>query len=281
VLPQDPKYPGRIRLGPDWYVLAGNWMTEWERTGDPRWRDRIQAGVDSILEMPYWLRSGVHNGLNPDLGGNKIGPLKGRGSMTVGYDPANGKLFPIPDPIEKQQVPVLYNLSTIQGGAEVMFELVPLLGRKDFENAWLQYARLGEAPGEVLLKDKATGAEGANGEYVEKAQGGPRLAAYAYAQTKNPAFAKYAIENMSRWRGAAPKPLAGPDVLNPTSEALGVSTNDSAQSGLTMIESLALLGDALPNELPPPPPMQERRGPGRNPQTASAPAPGRPGLDRH
>jgi hypothetical protein len=272
VLPQDPKYPGRIRIGPDWYVLAGNWMTEWERTGDSKWRDRIDAGVDAILQMPYWLRSGVRNGLNPDLGGNKLGPLKGRGSMTVGYDPASGKLLPIPDPIEKQQVPVLYNLSTIQGGAEVMFELVPLLGRKDFATAWLQYARLGEAPGEVLLKDKTTGAEGAHGEYVEKAQGGPRLAAYAYSQTKNPAFARHAVDNMSRWRGAAPRQLGGADVLNPTTEALGVSTNDAAQSGLTMIESLALLGDALPNELPPPPPMQERRG-GQAPASAAAAAP--------
>jgi hypothetical protein len=253
ILPQDPKYPGRIRLGPDWYVLAGNWMTEWERSGDANWRARIDAGVDSILAMPYWLRSGVRNGLNPDLGAGKIGPLKGRGSMTVGYDPASGKLFPIPDPVEQQQVPVLYNLSTIQGGAQVMFELVPLLGRKDFATAWLQYARLGEAPGEVLLKDKASGSEGAGAEYVEKAQGGPRLAAYAYAQTKNPAFARVAIANMSRWQGAVPRALKGADVLNPTSEAPGVSTNDAAQSGLTMIESLALLGDALPQELPPPP----------------------------
>lgn len=258
VLPQDPKYPGRIRIGPDWYVLAGNWMTEWERSGDSKWRDRINAGVDSILQMPYWLRSGVRNGLNPDLGGNKLGPLKGRGSMTVGYDPASGKLLPIPDPVEGQQVPVLYNLSTIQGGAEVMFELVPLLGRTDFATAWLQYARLGEAPGEVLLKDKTTGSEGADGAYVEKAQGGPRLAAYAYAVTRNPAFAKPAIDNLARWRGAVPQRLAGPDVLAPTSEAVGVSTNDSAQSGLTVIETLSLLGDALPHELPPAPPAPDR-----------------------
>lgn len=254
VLPQDPKYPGRIRIGPDWYVLAGNWMTEWERSGDSKWRDRINAGVDSILQMPYWLRSGVLNGLNPDLGGGKIGRLKGRGSMTVGYDPATGKLMPIPDPVEQQQVPVLYNLSTIQGGAQVMFELVPLLGRKDFATAWLQYARLGEAPGEVLLKDKATGTEGGAAQYVEKAQGGPRLAAYAYAQTRNPAFAKVAIDNMARWRGAVPRALSGPDVLSPTTEAPGVSTNDAAQSGLTIIESLALLGDALPDTLPAPQP---------------------------
>ena len=42
------------------------------------------------------------------------------------------------DPVTKGQVPVSYNLATIQGGAEVMFELVPLLGRKDFATAWLQ-----------------------------------------------------------------------------------------------------------------------------------------------
>ena len=260
VLPQDPKYPGRIRIGPDWFVLAGNWMTEWERSGDTKWRDRINAGVDAILQMPYWLRSGVLNGLNPDLGG-KIGPLKGRGSMTVGYDPATGKLMPIPDPIAGQQVPVLYNLSTIQGGAEVMFELLPLLGRQDFSTAWLQYARLGEAPGEVLLKDKATGSEGADARYVEKAQGGPRLAAYAFAQTKNPAFARIAIDNIIRWRGAVPHAVTGPDVLSATTEAPGVSTNESAQTGLTVIESLALLGDALPNTLPPPPPPGEGRRP--------------------
>jgi len=65
-------------------------MTEWERTGDTKWRDRITLGVDSILAMPYWIRSGVRNGLNPDIGGGQIGPLKGGGSMTIGYDPATG-----------------------------------------------------------------------------------------------------------------------------------------------------------------------------------------------
>jgi lysophospholipase L1-like esterase len=251
VLPQDPKYPGRIRIGPDWFVLAGNWMTEWERSGDPVWRDRINAGVDAILAMPYWLRSGVRNGLNPNLGGAKIGPLKGGGSMTVGYDPASGKLFPIPDPVEHKQVPVNYNLATIQGGAQVMFELVPLLGREDWSRAWLQYSRLGGAPAEVLDKDRVTGIEGANAEFVESAQGGPRLAAYAYAQTRNPAYAKRAVAALARYRGADQRLVGGADSLNPVHEAAGVSTNDAAQSGLSIIEILALCGDALPNELPP------------------------------
>jgi hypothetical protein len=250
VLPQDPKYPGRIRIGPDWFVLAGNWMTEWERTGDVKWRERINAGVDSILAMPYWLRSGVRNGLNPDLGKATIGPLKGGGSMTVGYDPANGKLFPIPDPVAGKQVAVNYNLATIQGGAQVMFELVPLLGRADLATAWLQYARLGGAPAEVLDLDRRTGNEGADAQYVEKAQGGPRLAAYAYAHTRNPAYAQRAVAALARYRGASPRLVAGPDSLNPVHEAQGVSTNEAAQSGLSMIEILALCADALPAELP-------------------------------
>jgi len=264
VLPEDPKYPGRIRIGPDWFALCGNWLAEWERTGDTKWRDRITVGVDAILAMPYWIRSGVRNGLNPDIGGERIGPLKGGGSMTVGYDPATGKLFPIPDPVAKQQVPVNYNLSTIQGGAEVMFELIPLLGREDWAKAWLQYCRLGNAPAEVLDKDRTTGTEGADAQYVEPAQGGPRLAAYAYVHTKNPAFAKHAIAALSqRGRGTAnPALISGPESLNPVHEALGVSTNDAAQSSLTAIEILELCADALPTELPPPEaaPARGRRG---------------------
>jgi hypothetical protein len=282
-LPQDPKYPGRIRIGPDWFAFAGNWMTEWERTGDTQWRDKILAGVDSILAMKYWLKSGVFNGLNPDLGKDaegkpRLGPLKGGGSMTVGYDPATGKLFPIPDPIAKEQVPVNYNLFTIQGGAQVMFELVPLLGRADFAKAWLQYCRLSVAPGDVLLKDQETGTEGADARYIEPAQGGPRLAAYAYAHTKNPAFAQRAIGALAeRPRGDARKLtlIDGPDSLNPVHEALGVSTNDAAQSSLTMIEVLALCADVLPHDVPPAPAFGGRGGRGgRGGERAEPPARG-------
>ncbi len=292
VLPQDPKYPGRIRIGPDWFALVGNWLTEWERTGDAKWRDRILTGVDSILAMPYWIRSGVRDGLNPDIGGDKIGPLKGGGSMTVGYDPATGKLFPIPDPLVHDQVPVNYNLSTIQGGAEVMFEVIPLLGRDDWAKAWLQYCRLGgnipESEGgaaalaELLKRDKVTGNERPDASLVETAQGGPRLAAWAYAKTKNPAFAKRAIEALSVLNvGAAdPRLISGPDSLNPVHEAQRVSTNDAAQSSLTAIEILALCADALPEELPPPPANRGfggrgRRGGGRGPAEAGpgGPAP--------
>jgi len=122
-VPGEPQFAARIRIGPDWFAFVGNWMTEWERTGDVRWRDRILAGVDSILAMPYWLQTGVLNGLNPDLPGGGIGKLRGGGAQIVGYDIATGKLTAIRDPLTKGSVPVSYNLATIQGGGEVMFEL--------------------------------------------------------------------------------------------------------------------------------------------------------------
>jgi len=249
----EPHFAVRMRIGPDWFALAGNWMTEWERTADNKWRDRILAGVDSIMGMPFWLQTGQQNGLNPDLPGGAIGPLRGGGgAQVVGYDMATGKLTAVRDPLTKTPLPASYNLATIMGGGEVMFELVPLLGRKDFATAWLQYCRIGGAPAEVLTRDRTTGNEGADGRYILAEQSGPRLAAYAYAHTKSPAFAQKAIEGVLRRGGgyAIPKLLAGPNVLNPAEEALEVGTNEAAQTGLTTIEILELCKDQLPTEAP-------------------------------
>jgi hypothetical protein len=158
-------------------------------------------------------------------------------------------------------LPASYNLATIMGGGEVMFELVPLLERKDFATAWLQYCRIGGAPAEVIKLDQTTGKEGADGHYILNEQSGPRLAAYAYAHTRSPAFAKKAIEGILNRGGgyANPKQLMGPDVLSPAEEALEVNTNEAAQTGLTTIEILELCKDQLPNEAPVRRPREPRR----------------------
>jgi len=259
-IPGEPHFEARLRIGPDWFALAGNWMTEWERTGDTKWRDRILAGVDSIMAMPYWLQTGQRNGLNPDIPGGAIGPLRGGGgAQVVGYDIATGKLTAIRDPLTKTPLPASYNLATIMGGGEVMFELVPLLGRKDFEKAWAQYCRIGGAPADVLERDKTTGTEGSDARYILAEQSGPRLAAYAYAHTKSPAFAEKAVAGLFARGGgyAKPKLLGGPDVLKPAEEALEVNTNEAAQTGLTTIVILELCKDHLPNEAP----VRTTRGP--------------------
>jgi hypothetical protein len=238
----EPRVPGeppvRIRIGPDWFALAGNWMTEWERTNDKRWRDKILAGVDSIVAMPYGPETG-----KPENNSKA-------GAATVGFDNATGKLTMDPDPVTKALAPLNYNLATIQGGGEVMFELVPLLGRKDFEKSWLQMCRIGMADADVYAKDNITGNEGADASYVVPGQPGARMAAYAYAKTGDVAFAKKAIALLlSQGAGfARPKMVSGADSLRPVEEDPRMSTNEAAQSSLSTIEVLELCKDQLPTE---------------------------------
>lgn len=37
--------PSRVRIGPDWTALSGNWFTQWERTNDSQWKDKIVTGM--------------------------------------------------------------------------------------------------------------------------------------------------------------------------------------------------------------------------------------------
>ena len=38
-------------MGLDWMAYSINWMEEWERTGDTKWRDRVLAGMKNIAAL--------------------------------------------------------------------------------------------------------------------------------------------------------------------------------------------------------------------------------------
>jgi hypothetical protein len=201
-----------VRGGPDWLAFVGNWMTEWERTGDTKYRDKILAGMDSIAKMPFGFLTGPN--------------------QLYGYDPKTGQLFAL-----EQRVGT-YNLATIMGGGEVVFELNTLIDHPGWKKAWEQYCRLHTAPQNVVAAD--TGETGADGRYARPG----RLAGYLYSMTKNAAYAQKA------WAGIRPgryttTALKGPDVLSPIDEVTGVSTNSVAQGCLEAIEVLAMCGDAM------------------------------------
>jgi hypothetical protein len=222
----EKKYPARVRLGPDWLAFVSNWMTEWERTGDTKWRDKILAGVESLVRMPLGLRTGKN--------------------LLFGYDPATGKLYQLSD--EAGQ----YNLATIMGGAEVVFELDLTLDDERWRKLWLQYCRLNNAPKEVIVKDMTTGAEGADASYVRDG----RLASYVYIKTKNTAFMKVGVNALLGGGGRGRRNetirrVEGPEALKPVDESGLAVTNEAAQNGLTTIISLGMIGDQLPAELPP------------------------------
>ena len=57
-----------LRTGPDWAALVSNWMTAWERTLDPVWKARIDAGLSDLAETPLQLTSGPVFGFDPESG---------------------------------------------------------------------------------------------------------------------------------------------------------------------------------------------------------------------
>jgi hypothetical protein len=191
-------------------------MTEWERTGDTKYRDKIVAGMDSIAAMPFGFMTGPN--------------------QLYGYDPKTGKMFPLIDGGFGS-----YNLTTIMGGAEVIFELNELLDHPGWKNAWLQYCRLLGATKDVLARDMSSGAEGANGQFATSG----RLAGYVYLATKNTAFADRAWTRV-RLAPFAPSHFEGSAVLSPIDEIPGLSTNTVSQSCLETIELLEMCGDRVP-----------------------------------
>ncbi len=168
------KYPARIRGGPDWLACVGNWMTEWERTGNTKYRDKILAGIQSIAAMPYGFLSGPN--------------------ALYGYDPATNKLYTLePDPFGS------YNLQVIMGGAEVAMELDDLLQNPQWSTLWLQYCRLVGARKDVVKSDMTTHKEDP-GDTRGGAVSNGRLPAYAYLKTQDPKWAERA------WKSTAERP---------------------------------------------------------------------------
>ena len=226
------KYPARIRGGPDWLACVGNWMTEWERTGNTKYRDKILAGVQSIAAMPYGFLSGPN--------------------ALYGYDPATNKLYTLEaDPFGS------YNLQVIMGGAELAMELEALLRDPQWSTLWLQYCRMVGAPKDVVKRDMLT-----HNEDPGNARGGAgssgRLPAYAYLKTKDPKWAERAwnqlLRSFDRRPGASPyatRTVKGPEVLNDIEEIPMISTNSTAQWCLNAIEVLAMAGDRSPADFDP------------------------------
>ncbi len=51
-------YPSHARSGPDWSSLCANWLTQWERFDDTKYKDKINVGITDIKNAPLKLVSG-------------------------------------------------------------------------------------------------------------------------------------------------------------------------------------------------------------------------------
>lgn len=214
-----------MSFGTTWSVLAGAWLTEWERTGERKWRDRIVAGMDSIGRMPNgWLTG------------------------SAPYDLKSGRFL---DPGPGRH---MSHLNAVFGAMEINAELLQLLDVPRYRAAWLDYCRWYNAPEEEFL---ARWGEPFGPRNL--LEGHSRLTAFAADRLGDAALAARAAQEFyagGGWLalgGADPRrPLAGGGVEWP-----GVSTNAAAQWGLAAIQNLALVPEALDAV---PLPERRRRG---------------------
>lgn len=148
--------PARLRVGPDWVAYAGNWFTEWERTGNKHYMDKILTGMKSIAAMPHGLFSGP---------------------KALGYDPATGVITWEGDTAKQNT----NHLLSIMGGFEMMNEMMLSINCKEWNDAWLDHA--------CNYKQKAATIS-RNHFRV------PRLQAYGYWKTGNRKYLSTATEEV-------------------------------------------------------------------------------------
>lgn len=203
--------PARLRFGPDWLAYAGNWMTEWERTGNTKYRDKIQTGMKSICALPSRLFTGP---------------------LALGYDPATGVITSECDP----KLQATNHLMTIMGGFELMNEMMPLMRNPEWEDTWLDLA----------ANYKRKSREIAHNHFRVS-----RLQSYAAWKLGDKSMAQDAWKDLltRAEHTEAPRPevklLEGPEVPAPTHEMSPISTNDAALWSLDAI----YMQEVIPQDL--------------------------------
>jgi hypothetical protein len=202
-------------FGTMWGSLVASWLTEWERTGDRRWHDKIRNGMESI----GGLRRGWFASAAP-------------------FQTSTGKFLGDGDYVS------FSHLNGVFGVVEMSSELLTLIDAPLYRKAWLQYSRYYNAPSDEVAK--LLGKDPGGRSLTE---GHSRLTAYAAFHEHDRALALRAwrefLGNGAVLKDGFLRRVGGVDTLRPLVEQPGAGTNGAAQWGLAAIQNLALVGDTL------------------------------------
>lgn len=215
-----------IRSGPDWTSFLSNWMTQYERTLDPYYMEKIRQGIKDVSKMPFGLASG------PSYRYEENGHLIYEG--------------------EDEKSPNMH-LQICMGGPEVWWELADMLGDETLRKLLSVYG------GFYYLTPRQK-SEKTNGQIENRPFAFPWFAsdigAYAAAQTRDQELATTVWKNLLNAlikigdeSGFAPQIYAKDDEKKDLFEIPWIKTNFAAQWGLNTITTLEFLRDALPDTM--------------------------------
>ncbi|MCK0118215.1 Tat pathway signal sequence domain protein [Isoptericola sp. S6320L] len=212
--------PRALPLGTttDWGAIAGAWLTEWERRGDPEAKRRLLRSARSIAALPNgWVQAGTTYNLHDAVFSS--GDEK---EVAVG------------------------SLSSVFGLIEVMTELLDLVDEPEVEAKWVEFCRLYNAS-----REEQAEVTGEHWGSLNLRQSYARATAYAAVRLEDDALAARAWQELRTGHAGYPddhdwgtRRIEPPAVLHPVDEA-NFSTNASAQYGLAAMQCLALVGDRL------------------------------------
>ncbi|MBO4905560.1 MAG: hypothetical protein J5486_00800 [Bacteroidaceae bacterium] len=189
--------PARLRIGPDWVSYAGNWMTEYERTRNPKYLKKIQAGMRSIAALPHGMFTG------PGV---------------LGYDPATGILSYEGD----TSITSTNHLKLIMGGFELMHELLDMVPDKKFAACYLDHnARYDKVTNNRFRISRLKG-------YAAYHLHDQQLASEAWHEM-------WEYSTKQQHYRFTPKTILPPEVPQPVTESVETTTNDCALWSLDAI----------------------------------------------
>ncbi len=217
-------WPTQARIGPDWFALAGDWYTAWERTGDTRYRDKILTGMDSIVSLPFQLFTGPYMNYDPSTG--QFGLINGEATAEASH------------------------MESIFGGAELMFELNGQLDNPQWDQAWLDFSE------RYVWSREEWKEAGLTAPKIGAYPGWhARLTAFAAARKQDASLAERAWKVFLEADDpggvpTVPEPYSGPVALNPGCQMGWGSINHMSQWSLNAIELLEFAGGSIPENMP-------------------------------
>ena len=200
-----PEVPLVIRTGPDWTALASNSYTEWERTGDVRYRDFVAAGMRSLGSMPDAFAD----------------------RLAFAFDLRTKTFTDIGEPNLKT-----YEFLVLFGGDQIMYDIMQDIDIPAFRTAW---NRVLEVWARKNPDASYTGSRIA--AYMAHEKHDPELGRKAWTQLRQ----SLQVKGVDRF--PVPVPIvAGSLVPEPTTENLHVDTPGTAQWALSLIIGMEFLG---------------------------------------